>query len=88
MATLGYSEAAGRNFYDAFKLSDIGKLHDDYAIGIWSLRSALVTSACHTTLVATFGACESHRSEGRADPGEDSAATRKSCRFNSVLNQI
>lgn len=37
MAALGYSEAAGRNFYDAFKLSDIGKLHDDYAIGIWSL---------------------------------------------------
>jgi HD-GYP domain-containing protein (c-di-GMP phosphodiesterase class II) len=37
MATLDYSEAAGRNFYDAFKLSDIGKLHDDYDITIWSL---------------------------------------------------
>ena len=37
MSTLGYSDKAGRNFYDAFKLSDIGKLHKDYDISIWSL---------------------------------------------------
>lgn len=37
MKTLGYSDHAANNFYDAFKLSDIGKLHPDYDIGIWSL---------------------------------------------------
>jgi HD-GYP domain-containing protein (c-di-GMP phosphodiesterase class II) len=37
MGQLGYSAKSGRNFYDAFKLSDIGKLHSDYDINIWSL---------------------------------------------------
>lgn len=37
MKQLSYSDAAANNFYDAFKLSDIGKLHADYDVGIWSL---------------------------------------------------
>lgn len=37
MADLSYPAHAGHNFYDAFKLSDIGKLHSDYDVGIWSL---------------------------------------------------
>lgn len=37
MVQLGFSQTASNNFYDAFKLSDIGKLHRDYDIGIWSL---------------------------------------------------
>lgn len=34
---LGFSERAGRNFYDANLLQDLGKVHFDYNINIWSL---------------------------------------------------
>lgn len=34
---LGLSEKAGRNFYDANLLQDLGKIHPAYDVGIWSL---------------------------------------------------
>ena len=34
---LGFSEKAGRNFYDANLLQDLGKIHDNYNANIWSL---------------------------------------------------
>jgi HD-GYP domain-containing protein (c-di-GMP phosphodiesterase class II) len=34
---LGFSEKAGRNFYDANLLQDLGKTHDDYDVDIWAL---------------------------------------------------
>ena len=35
--SLGFSEKAGRNFYDANLLQDLGKIHPDYETEIWAL---------------------------------------------------
>ena len=37
LAHLGFSPAVQHNFWSAFRLSDLGKLHKDYDVTIWSL---------------------------------------------------